>query len=90
MREKNKPERVFGLQVRCKELDIFKIRNLLRNCLEIVWIFSRFFGGNFFEFSWIFLRIFGFFVRIFLRGFFREDFLGMSSLYTLLKSTKLL
>ena len=22
---KNKPERVFGLQVRCKELDIFKI-----------------------------------------------------------------
>ena len=24
---KNKPERVFGLQVRCRELDIFKIRN---------------------------------------------------------------
>ena len=35
----NKPERVFGLQVRCRELDIFKIRNFLRNCLEIVWMY---------------------------------------------------
>ena len=25
---------VFGLQVRCRELDIFKIRNFLRNCLK--------------------------------------------------------
>ena len=35
---KNKPEKVFGLQVRCKELDIFKVS-------EIFWeIFWNFFG----------------------------------------------
>ena len=31
----NKPERVFGLQVRCRKLDIFKIRNFLK----LFWIF---------------------------------------------------
>ena len=40
--EINKPKRVSGLQVRCRELDIFKIRNFLRNCLEVFWIFSGF------------------------------------------------
>ena len=40
-KHKNKPERVFGLQVRCRELDIFKI-------FEIFWIFwGDFFGGFF-------------------------------------------
>ena len=34
----NKPKGVFGFQVRCRELDIFKIRNFLRNCLEILLI----------------------------------------------------
>ena len=49
----NKPERVFGLQVRCKELDIFKI-------LEIF----RIFRGNFLvEFFWGFFR--GFFLGVF-------------------------
>ena len=44
---KNKPESVFGLQVWCRKLDIFKIRNFLRNCLEIFWIY--FFGEIFLE-----------------------------------------
>ena len=75
----NKPERVFGLQVRCRELDVFKIflRNFLRNCLEFfldfLWnflgIFKRIFLGRIFleEFFW---RIFweDFFWRIFLGG----------------------
>ena len=78
---KNKPERVFGLQVRCRELDIFKIRNFFRNCLEIFWIYQGFFWGIF----WIFLGffiIFGgifweeFFGRIFWEGFFLKIFLG--------------
>ena len=58
---KNKPKRVFGLQVRCRELDIFKIRNFLRNFLDIFGIFEgnildfleEFFGGIFWEdFFW--------------------------------------
>ena len=48
MCSQNKPERVFGLQVRCRELDIFKIRNFLRNCLQIFWIYSGFFEEIFF------------------------------------------
>ena len=55
---------VFGLQVRCWELYIFKIRNFLRNCLEIFWIYSGFLRGIF----WIFFgRVFWdeFFGRIF-------------------------
>jgi hypothetical protein len=87
----NKPERVFSLQVRCRELDIFKIRNFLRNCLKIFWIFSGFLGGIF----WIFLGFFleDFFWRIFFGGFFWRIFLGgfsgRNSLFTLLKSAKL-
>ena len=56
------------------ELDIFKIRNFSRNCLEIFWIFSGFFWGMFFGFFW---RNFlgGFFGRIFLGGFSWEEFL---------------
>ena len=54
---KNKPERVFGLQVRCRELDIFKIRNFLDifgifegNILDFL---EEFFGGIFWEdFFW--------------------------------------
>jgi ankyrin repeat protein len=65
----NKPERVFGLQVRCRELDIFKIRNFLRNCLKKFIIFSGFLGGIF----WIFL---GFFLEDFFGGFFWEEFFG--------------
>ena len=41
------PERVFGLQVRCRELDIFKIWFFLRNCLQIFWIYSGFWGKFF-------------------------------------------
>jgi hypothetical protein len=87
----NKPERVVGLQVRYRELDIFKIRNFLRNCLKFFWIFSGFFAGIF--------RIFlGFFGRNFLGGFFWEDFFGRifmggffgrNSLFILLKSANL-
>ena len=66
----NKPERVFGLQMRCRELDSFKI-------LEIFWGIFRIFGE--------FLLLGGFlggilleelFGRNFLGGFFWEDFLG--------------
>ena len=63
----NKPERVFGLQVRCRELDIYKIRFFLRNCLQIFWIYSGFLGEIFLE---------DFSGKIFLGGFFREDFFG--------------
>ena len=58
----NKLKRVFGLQVRCRELVIFKIRNFLRNCLD-------FLG----DFSWIFLE--DFFGKNFLGRIFCEDFL---------------
>ena len=63
MCSQNKPERVFGLQVRCRELDIFKIRNFLRNGLEFFGFFQDFRGvflGFFLEFFW----------RIFLGGFY--------------------
>ena len=77
----NQPERVFGLQVRYKELDIFKI---LQKFWDIFWKFFGFFweffgnflggflGGIFLEefFGKIFLEEF------FLRGFFWEDFFG--------------
>ena len=60
----NKPERVFDLQVRCRELDIFK---LLRNCWEIFWSFRKFLGifQDFLE---------KFFGRNILGGFFWKDF----------------
>ena len=96
----NKPERVFGLQVRYRELYIFKIRNFW----EILWFFRGFvfyfswilFGGIFWEdFLWGFfggIFLWGFFWRIFCEDFW-EDFLGgffgRNSLFTLLKSSKL-
>ena len=61
----NKPERVFGLQVRCRELDIFKIRNFLRNCLDFFGILLEDFFGILLE---------DFFGRIFLEGFSWEKF----------------
>ena len=61
----NKPERVFGLQVRCRELDSFKIRNFLRKLC-----------GNFLDFFRDFLEEFlGFFLDLF-GGFFWEDSFG--------------
>ena len=46
----NKPERGFGLQVRCRELDIFKIRNSEKSFEISFWIFFEdFFWRNFFE-----------------------------------------
>ena len=54
--------------MRCGELDIFKIRNFLRNSLKFFWIYSGFFGGIF----WIFL----FLEESFLEDFFGEDFFG--------------
>ena len=60
----NKPERVFGLQVRWKELDTFKILEIF---WDIFWIFLDFFLG-------IFLG--GFFWRNILGEIFLEDFLG--------------
>ena len=79
----NKPERVFGPQVRCRNLDIFKIKNFLRNCLSIFWLFSRVLGGILLIFLGIFRRIFfgglfwkDFFGGIFLEGFFWKDFFG--------------
>ena len=61
----NKPETFFGLQVRCRELDISKI-------LEIFWIFWEDFFGR------IFLG--GFFWEDFLGGFFWEEFFGRNYL----------
>ena len=75
---RKKPERVFGLQVRCRELDIFKI-------LEMFWIF----WGEFF--SRIFWRYFvGFFWEDFLGGFFGEEFFGRNSLVDFYKELMLL
>ena len=50
--KEKKPERVFGLQGLCRELDIFKIGNFLRNC------FFGFFRDFFAEIFWIFLGYF--------------------------------
>ena len=75
----NKPERVFGLQVRCRKLDIFKwFEKLLGIFLEFLGNFgnfSGFFWRNFLgEMFWekFFGRIF--FWKDFLGGFFWEDF----------------
>ena len=67
----NKPEKFFGLHVRCRELDIFKIYDLLG---------GFFFGGIFWEI--IFGRIFlgGFFWEDFFGRIFWEDFFGRNSL----------
>ena len=71
----NKPEKVFGLQVRWWELDTFKILEIF---WEIIWISFGFFWEFFFG---IYLeKFFGrIFLRIFLGGFFGkicwEDFL---------------
>ena len=70
----NKPERVFGLQMRCRELDIFKIRN----SLEILWIFWGFFGICFGFFGGFFFG--GIFGRILL-----EDFLNLKGIYAFVK-----
>ena len=76
---KNKPERVFGLQVRWRELDTFKI---LEKFWEIFWkcfgflrgIFGEFFGRIFWEdfFGEIFWE--DFLGEFFLGGFFWEEF----------------
>ena len=66
---KNKPERVFGLKVRCRELDIFKILDIFGIFLEFFW--------NFFGFFWESIKIFlGNFWRIFCEEFFGGNFLG--------------
>ena len=73
----NKPERVFGLQVRCRELDIFKI-------IEFFEFWGDFFGGIFWKDFFGRILWEDFFGRIFLGGFFGrifwedywEDFLG--------------
>ena len=60
---KKQAERVFGLKVPCRELDIFKILGFF---LEIVWIFF-----------WISWEIFGnFFGGFFLEDFFWRNFFG--------------
>ena len=79
--KKNKPKRVFSLQVRCRESDIFKIFGIF---WEIVWkffgflgdFFKNYFGGIFWEkfFGRIFLG--GFFWRIHLEDFFGRIFFG--------------
>ena len=78
----NKPERVFGLQVRCRELDIFKI-------LEMFWIFwgnflveffGGFFGGVFFRRNFLEVFFVGFFWEDFFGRIFGEDFLERNSL----------
>ena len=85
----NKPERVFGLQVRCRKLDIFKIS---RNCLELFWIFEgivlvrifweeflgRIFLGEIFEMIVLGGRNFG--VRNLLGGIFWEELFGRNFL----------
>ena len=70
-KEENKPERVFGLQVRCMELDIFKILGIFWNSGLLVEFFGDFLGG-------FFLRNYfgGFFWRIFLGDIFWEKFFG--------------
>ena len=60
--EKNKPESVFGLQVRCRELDIFKI-------LEFFWIFMEFFLSFFGIFLNFFLKLMGIFPENFFSRF---------------------
>ena len=74
---------VFGLQVRCRGLDIFKSEEFLGFFLEIFWnSFMRifwedfFFGGNF---------IGGIFGEKFFGRIFWEEFFGRNSLFTLLK-----
>ena len=79
---KNKPKRDFGLQVRCKELDIFKILHIFEKMFGKVLdflggIFSRIFCEDFFLeefFGDIFLD--NLFWDNFFGGFFWEDFLG--------------
>ena len=84
--QKNKPERVFGLQVRWRELDTFKILHFFGIFLDI----SGNFLGGFFRSNFLggfFLG--GFFLEDFFGGFFWENFLGRNSLFTLLKSAML-
>ena len=75
--KKKKPERVFGLQVRCAMKGIRYFQNLKKfwELFGIFWeFFRRIFGRNFLgEFFW---RIFlgGFFWEKFFGGFFWEDF----------------
>ena len=71
----NKPERVFGLQVRCRELDNFKILGIFCECLEIFRIFFRNCCGIF-EFFWIFFEFFFEIFREFFRRFFWRNYLA--------------
>ena len=70
----------FGLQVRCRGLDIFKILGMF---WELVWKTFRFFGGIFWKFFANLLEIFcedffwrKFFGGIFCGEIFCEDFFG--------------
>ena len=80
----NKPERVFGLQLRCRELDIFKI--FFWEIYRIFfWFFGRFFC-NFLGIFWKFLGEFfrgfeGCFLRKFLGKIFWKDFFGRNLLW---------
>ena len=70
----NIPERVFGLQVRYRELDIFKIRNFFEKFFGNFLEFFGIFWGNFLDCFWR-----NFLERIFWENFFRriswgEDF----------------
>ena len=75
----NKPEKVFGLQVRCRELDIFKNLGIFEKLFGIFFdfwgnFFGGFFGGIFRE-EFFERNILGrFFGTIFLRGIFWEEF----------------
>ena len=56
--EINKPERVFGLQVRCRELDVFKIleifEKLFGNFLDLL---GNFLGGIFWKEFFVYIGI---------------------------------
>ena len=85
---KNKPERVFGLQVRCRELEFFEI--LFWNFLDFFWnfwgsfgIFLNFLGDFFLKFFRNFSEGFfwrNFFWRNFFWGIFWEKFFGRNFL----------
>ena len=62
---------IFGLQVRCGELDILKILGFFR---EIVWIFLEIFWNCFRIFWNFYLAFWEFFWRIFWEDFWEEFF----------------
>ena len=73
----NKPERVFGLQVRCRELDIFQFLGIF---WEIVWNFYGFFEGIFRNFFAIFLEFFWNFLENFFCVLYCWNFLNMKGI----------